>query len=99
VFVDGGEGELRRGHGRGEPVEPVLEDRVDVAIGAGLDGVGPGAGRFEPLRASAWPVARCRGTSDTCSGCGRSAKVASTRIDICIEVPNAAVIWIEVKQT
>src|SRR5437899_7565690 len=53
VFVDGGEGERRRGRRRGEPVEAVLEDRVDVAIGAGLDGAGPGARRFEPLQAVA----------------------------------------------
>jgi len=51
VFVDGGEGKRRRGRGRCEPVEAVLEDRVDVAIGAGLDGAGPGARRFEPLPA------------------------------------------------
>src|SRR5256885_3779169 len=43
-------GERRRGRERGEPVEAVLEDRIDVAIGAGLDGAGPGARRFEPLR-------------------------------------------------
>src|SRR5256885_17222028 len=46
-------GERRRGRERGEPVEAVLEDRIDVAIGAGLDGAGPGARRFEPLPAVA----------------------------------------------
>src|SRR5688572_10250619 len=53
VFVDGGEGELRRGGGRGEPVEAVLEDRIDVAIRARLDRDGAGAGGLEPLRAVA----------------------------------------------
>src|SRR5437867_841874 len=48
-----GEGERRRGRERCEPVEAVLEDRIDVAIGAGLDGAGPGARRFEPLPAVA----------------------------------------------
>src|SRR5229473_1280361 len=50
VFVDGREGERRRGLGPRDAVEAVLEDRVDVAIGAGLHGAGARAGRFEPLR-------------------------------------------------
>src|SRR5207247_2331215 len=49
----GGGGGWRGGGGRGGPAEAVLEERVAVAIGAGLDGAGPGAGRFEPLRAVA----------------------------------------------
>jgi hypothetical protein len=36
------------GLARGEAVEPVLEDRVDVAVGAGADGLGPGTGGLEP---------------------------------------------------
>src|ERR1700674_4475033 len=37
VFVDGREGELRRGRGA-EPIEAVLEDGIDVPVGTGLDG-------------------------------------------------------------
>src|SRR5712691_755191 len=53
MFVDRGEGELPYGLRPGEPVEPVLQDRVDMAIGAGLDGAGAGTGGLEPLRAVA----------------------------------------------
>src|SRR5207245_10323832 len=47
------EGELRRGRRRGEPVEAVPEDRVDVAVGTRVDRAGAGAGRLEPGRAIA----------------------------------------------
>src|SRR4249920_3473316 len=41
MFVSGVEGELPLGlGGEGEPVEAVLEDGVDVAVGARLDGAG-----------------------------------------------------------
>ena len=53
VFVDGGQGELRRGRGRCEPIEAVLEDRIDVTVGAGLDRADARAGGLEPLRAVA----------------------------------------------
>src|SRR5206468_6813384 len=53
MFVDRREGELRRGRGRGESVEAVLEDRVDVAVGARVDRDGAGAGRLEPRGAVA----------------------------------------------
>src|SRR5216684_6542569 len=53
VFVDGREGELRRGRGRREPIQAVLEDRVDVAIGARLHGAGAGAGGLESRQAVA----------------------------------------------
>jgi hypothetical protein len=49
IFVNAPAGS--NGLGPRETVETVLEDGVDVAIGAGLDGAGPSAGRFEPLRA------------------------------------------------
>src|SRR5881628_1071400 len=48
MFVDRREGELRRGCRRREPVEAVLEDRVDVAVGARVDRDGAGAGGLEP---------------------------------------------------
>src|SRR5437870_9220025 len=51
MFVDRCEGELRCGLWPGEPVEAVLQDRVHMAIGAGLDGAGAGAGGLEPRRA------------------------------------------------
>src|SRR5439155_19042952 len=53
MFVDRSEGELRRGRGRGESVEAVLEDRVDVAVGARVDRAGAGAGGLEALGAVA----------------------------------------------
>ena len=52
MFVGGGEGELPlRLGGEGEPIEAVLEDGVDVPVGARLDGAGSRAGGFEPLNA------------------------------------------------
>ena len=46
----------RGGLGQGQPVEAVLEDRVDVPIGAGADGEGAGARGLEALvRRSAAP--------------------------------------------
>ena len=39
--------------GEGEAIEAVLEDGVDVPVGAGLDGAGPRAGGFESLAAIA----------------------------------------------
>src|SRR5262245_53849096 len=54
VFVDRGEGELRGGLGPGESIEAVLQDRIDMAIGAGLDRAGTGAGGLEPVRAIAF---------------------------------------------
>src|SRR3989338_7628206 len=42
VFGAGGEGGLGCGRGGGEAVEAVLEDRIDVAVGAGVDGAGAG---------------------------------------------------------
>src|SRR5262245_1204048 len=53
VFVDRGEGELREGLGLGESIEAVLQDRIDMTIGAGLDRAGAGAGGLEPPRAIA----------------------------------------------
>src|SRR3989441_7764626 len=53
MLVDRREGELRGGRGGREPIEAVLEDRVDVAVGARVDRAGAGAGGFEPLGAVA----------------------------------------------
>src|SRR5262245_23311129 len=48
------EGELRGGlGGEGQAIETVLEDGVDVPVGAGVSGTGPSAGRFQPLDAVA----------------------------------------------
>jgi hypothetical protein len=47
MLVDGSEGELLGGRGRGQAVEPVLEDGVDVAVGADADGQRAGTGRLE----------------------------------------------------
>src|SRR5919106_5057321 len=53
VFVDGRDGEQRCGRRRREPVEAVLEDRIDVAVGARLGGDGAGARGLKPRRAVA----------------------------------------------
>jgi len=53
MFVDGGEGELPRGGRRPEPVEAVLEDGVDVTVGASLDSAGAGTSSLQPVRAVA----------------------------------------------
>src|SRR5438552_1849551 len=54
VFVGRHEGELRGGlGGEGQPIEAVLEDGVDVAIGARLDGAGARARGFQPVAAVA----------------------------------------------
>src|SRR5438876_2258655 len=53
MFVDRSESELRRSCQRREPIEAVLEDRVDVAVGARVDRAGAGAGGLEPLGAVA----------------------------------------------
>jgi hypothetical protein len=45
--VGGSEGEWLGRLGWGQAVEPVLEDRVDVAVGAHADGQGPGTGGLE----------------------------------------------------
>jgi hypothetical protein len=47
MLVDGSQGKELGRLGRGQPVEPVLEDRVDVAVGADADGQGAGAGGLE----------------------------------------------------
>jgi hypothetical protein len=44
MLMDGSEWELLGGLGRRETVEPVLEDRVDVAVRADTDSEGAGAG-------------------------------------------------------
>src|SRR5688572_24648368 len=48
MLVDGNESELRNGLERRQAIQPVLEDRVHVPIGAGADGERAGAGGFEP---------------------------------------------------
>src|SRR5262245_22349055 len=53
VLVDRDEGELRGRLRPSEPVEAVLQDRIDMAIGARLDGTGARASGLEPLRAIA----------------------------------------------
>ena len=47
MLVDGSEGELLGGLGERQAVEPVLEDRVDVTVGADADGQSPGTGGLE----------------------------------------------------
>ncbi len=47
--MGGHEGELRGGlGGERQAIEAVFEDGVHVPVGAGLDGAGARAGRFEP---------------------------------------------------
>src|SRR5690242_9958577 len=55
VLVRDGGGALcvRRLHRRGQPVEAVLQDGFDVAVGARPHGNGAGRGRLEPLLAEA----------------------------------------------
>jgi hypothetical protein len=54
VLVGGHEGELRMGlGGKGQPIEAVLEDGADVAVGAGAGGAGAGAGGFRAVDAVA----------------------------------------------
>src|SRR5262245_50735816 len=48
MFVDGEKGERRCGLGCRQAVEAVLEDRVDVAVGAGADGAGARTSLFQP---------------------------------------------------
>ena len=45
--VDGSEGEGLDRRGRGQPVESVLEDGVDMTVGADADGQGPSTGGLE----------------------------------------------------
>ena len=46
--MDGSEGERLSGLGRGQTVEPVLGDGVDVAVGADADGQGASTGGLKP---------------------------------------------------
>ena len=47
MLVGGSKRELLGGLGRGQAVEPVLEDRVDVTVGADADRQRPGTGGLE----------------------------------------------------
>ncbi len=47
MLVGGSKRELLGGLGRGQAVEPVLEDRVDVAVGADADEQRAGTGGLE----------------------------------------------------
>src|SRR3989442_4878884 len=47
MLVGGSKRELLGGLGRGQAVEPVLEDRVDVAVGADANEQRPGTGSLE----------------------------------------------------
>ena len=64
MLVDGSEGEGLGRLGRGQPVEPVLEDGVDVAVGANADGQGPGTGGLAADRAVAAAEAKMLGSAD-----------------------------------
>jgi len=48
-----GEQKRQRARRPREPIEAVFEDRVDVAVGAGVDAAGAGARCLEPVRAIA----------------------------------------------
>src|SRR5712691_1693376 len=85
MFVDRGEGELRYGLRPGEPVEPVLQDRVDMAIGAGLDGAGAGAGGLEPLRAVALGEAPPMGRDALAAVKDLDGRRGQARVDVLVQ--------------
>jgi hypothetical protein len=87
MLVDGSEGERLDGLRRGQPVEPVFEDRVDVAVGANADGQGPGTGGLEPGGAIAaaeaeQPQAGAVALLGTCRSCGSSRSYLPTKDNV-----------------
>lgn len=78
--------EQRELHGGLErhPVKPVLEDRVDVAIGAGADEQSAGGRGLQSLGPDAAAEAeQAQARAVPCSGCGRSARMAAARAAVC----------------
>ena len=51
--MGGSEGEWLGGLGKRQAIEPVLEDRIDVAVGADTDRQGAGTGGFQAQSAVA----------------------------------------------
>jgi hypothetical protein len=80
MLVDGSQGEGLGRLGRGQPVEPVLEDRVDVAVGADADGQGAGTGGLKAGGAVAAAEAeQPQAGAVALLGVRRSARMAATR--------------------